>query len=359
MTQLRNDAGTLGAGGIGTWLEYAGPGLHADVSGPFNNKAAQGSNKAMGTMNVAITGASGFIGGALLERLLMHGAGGAPIGRLLALTSSQIGRRRLESCHPGIALSNLDDPGLGEQLVGVDVLVHAGWSTVPATAQQDPMKDLYDNIEGGLRLLQVAIKAGVGRFVFLSSGGTVYGDSRHEVKEDHPTVPVQCYGISKLMFEHYLKVYAEQAGMEHLSLRPANVYGDVKSPAKPQGVIEHWLGAIRQHLPVEVWGRMDVVRDYLYIDDLVDVLVASLCKPLSHGVMNVGTGRGVDLSDLSNLMAKITGREISMDLVTSSGNTLVPYNVLNSERVQHCLGPFEWIPLPEGLARLWSALSSR
>jgi len=307
-------------------------------------------------MNLAITGASGFIGRALLARLAVAANEGPHILRTVALSTSAHGRQRITALFPHVQVKSLAEAGMPGVLDGIDVLMHAGWSTVPSTAEIDPARNMRENVDGGLQLLEAAAKAGVKRFIFLSSGGTVYGVTGHRpLNELQPAAPLQAYGAAKLLFEQHLAKYAADRGFEYLSLRPSNVYGELLAPSKPQGVIEHWLDAIRHDRPVEVWAGTDVVRDYLFIDDLVDVLVASLHRPIEFPVMNIGTGVGTSLVELASLVAEVTGREMRMER-TPSGPRGVPYNVLNTDRLQRCFGEREWTALPDGLRKYWARL---
>lgn len=313
-----------------------------------------------GALTVAVTGASGFIGGALVARIRAQGAGGSPV-QVRPMASGPASAARVEARFSGLPvmlLPGLDAEELQSLFSGVHVFVHAGWSSVPSTAERDPLGDLRINVEGSLRLFQAALQAGVRRIVFLSSGGTVYGEPRWSpITEDHPTEPVGVYGASKLCAERYLVALARTHGAESVVLRPANVYGRSMAHDKPQGVVENWMARLRQGADLECWNDPCMVRDYIHVDDLVDALVAALHRPVQEAVLNVGTGHGTDLRQLAGLLERITGRTArlrTMDTVYPA----LSLNVLDNAKLRQVLGTSPRIGLEEGLARTWATLGS-
>lgn len=314
-----------------------------------------------GIMRLAITGASGFIGGRLAETALRAGIAGRSAA-LLALTSSDESARRVLEKHPtarAVPLPGLDHDSLVEAMRGCEALMHAAWSTVPAEAERDPLKDLHVNVESSIRLFQAAIAAGVRRIVFISSGGTVYGEPRWSpITEDHPLLPLSAYGTSKLCAEHYLLSLARAAGIEAIVLRPANVYGRDRSNDKPQGVVEHWLVRLRAGQELISWNETSVVRDYIHVDDVTAALIASLHRPITEPFVNVGTGIGTSLRDLAGLMQDVTGITVRL---TASGS---PYpalsrNVLSTALMEKCMNVAPRVSLAEGIARTWASILAR
>lgn len=308
-------------------------------------------------MKLILTGASGFIGGALVDRLI-NGTAGMEPGAIRALVSGPAGIRSLAGRFPGLRTISMQDPAvpLHEAFSGCDTFLHAGWSTVPSTAEADPLADLRTNVAGGVQLIEAAAAAGVRRIVFLSSGGTVYGEPlRLPIPEEHPTDPMNSYGAGKLSLEHYLAVRSTHHGIEHVILRPSNVYGRSSVHGRPQGVVEHWMMALIRSLPQHTWNDPRMVRDYLFIDDLLDAIEASLHRPLQSHVFNVGTGIGTSLERLAALMGAVTGCAMDLRMEPHSG-PVVGANVLDASRIAAQWGVVPRISLEEGLARTWKGL---
>lgn len=314
--------------------------------------------EALPDVKLVLTGAGGFIGGAVLHRCTTDAVAGGPV-HVRALVSGEAGRERIARAHPGVEALPLYRPDGSidaEAFAGSDVFLHAGWSSVPATAGADPAEDLRSNVEGGLRSIEAAAAAGVRRIVFLSSGGTVYGEPRHlPIREDHPMVPENSYGAAKLCLERYLGVRAAHHGMEHVVLRPGNVYGRPRAHERPQGVVEHWMMALLRGAPLEAWNDLAMVRDYLYIDDLVDAIMAALHRPLRSTVLNVGTGIGTDLRTLAELLQEVAGRKAPV-IVRSSVKGTITANVLDASRLREEWGIAPRVGLREGAARTWAGL---
>jgi UDP-glucose 4-epimerase len=307
-------------------------------------------------MEIAITGASGFIGRNLMQRLMERARTGGPATTIRTLYSGDQPSAAWMFPKDLVRRTPLYD-GRGqvhpEALNGVDTLVHLGWSTVPATAEQDPQADQRTNVEGGLRLLEAVRAAGVRRVVFLSSGGTVYGPAADlPIREDAPTRPISAYGISKLLFESYLGLAAKQHGFEHVILRPGNVYGDPVPRQRPQGVIEHWMARIAAGRPIELWNPLSVTRDLLHVDDMVTAILAAVEHPTGHAVLNIGTGVGTSLGELLALLERVVGRPIATE-VRSAAEAAIPVNVLDPRRAMQVLGFQASVPLATGVERLW------
>jgi UDP-glucose 4-epimerase len=312
-------------------------------------------------MEIAITGASGFIGRHLMRRFLERTEPGLAKATLRALHSGEHPSSTWTFPKDLVRTAPLyDDRGRihPEALNGVDTLLHLGWSTVPATAELDPQADQRTNVEGGLRLLEGVRAARVRRVVFLSSGGTVYGPTdRLPIPEDAPTRPISAYGISKLLFESYLGLAAKQHGFEHVILRPGNVYGDPLPRQRPQGVIEHWMARIAAGLPIEVWNDLAVTRDLLHVDDMTTAILAAVERPLDRAVLNIGTGVGTSLGELLQLLERVVGRPVHTE-VRSTAPAAIPANVLDPRKAMEVLGFRTTIPLATGVERLWQQIEA-
>ena len=291
-------------------------------------------------MTVLLTGGGGFIGSALATVLQSQGRA----LRFLALSQGQDFR---------------EPSTYAELLQGVDVLVHLAWTSVPAEASAQPIRDIEDNLQGSLRLLQAAMAAGVGRFVFVSTGGAVYGLPQYlPVDEAHPTRPYSPYGISKLAFEHYLAFYRQTQGLDYRIFRVANAYGPGQNLAKNQGDIGHWLKAAAEGRPLQLWGSPDIVRDYLFIDDLAEALALGLAYEGEERLFNLGAGRGYSLAEILQALQAVLPLMPPVEYRPGRGYD-VPVNILDSSRLQKALNWQAKTELKEGLQKTWNWLKTR
>jgi UDP-glucose 4-epimerase len=246
---------------------------------------------------------------------------------------------------------------LAAALDGVDTVFHLVSTTVPSTSNKDPVADIQGNLVASVALMRAMIDRGLRRLVFFSSGGTVYGNpSRLPVPEDHPLEPISSYGVVKAAIERYLLMYGKLGQLDPLILRPGNPYGPRQGAAGIQGVIPAFLRRVRDGERLQIWGDGGVVRDYLYIADLVDLAVAAGLSD-KNGVFNAGSGVGHSLLDIVAEIARATGRQPAIDFHPAR-NFDVDALVLDVTRARSELGWQPRVGLAEGMDRTWKAMSA-
>lgn len=234
----------------------------------------------------------------------------------------------------------------------IDVAYHLVSTTVPATSNVDPVFDVQSNLIGTLSFLKSAQAAGVKKIVFVSSGGTVYGNAPSQpIKETDPTNPICSYGVTKLAIEKYLALYEYLHGLRFVSFRVANAFGEKQRPG-PQGVISAFIQKAIKGLPLEVWGDGSVVRDYVYVHDVVDALVRGSEYDGPRRIFNVGSGAGRSLNEVVEALRLVTGEPLEC-IYKASRPVDVPRNVLDVSLIKQELA---WIPSVDfstALAKTW------
>jgi UDP-glucose 4-epimerase len=155
------------------------------------------------------------------------------------------------------------------------------------------------------------VEYGVGRVIFASTGGAVYGEQKQfPAPEDHPQYPVSPYGVSKLAGERYLHFYATQYGISYTALRYANVYGPRQDPHGEAGVVAIFSGNLAANKTSRINGTGQQTRDYVYVGDVARANVLALEGEVSSGTYNVGTGVETSVNNLYGLLLDISGRDL-------------------------------------------------
>ncbi|SEC67921.1 UDP-glucose 4-epimerase [Rhizobiales bacterium GAS188] len=285
--------------------------------------------QAQGKLKCAVFGGGGFIGTHLCRALIGAGAEVRAFGRGLV---------DRDAMHPGVSWTSgeLSDIGAWQPLLnGVDVVYQLASSSTPQTADIDPAQDVADNVVCALRLFDAAVRSGVKKIIFLSSGGTIYGiPSRTPTDEDSPTLPISAYGLQKLTLEHYLHLYRRRHGIDVVIFRVANPYGPLQLGRKHQGVVPTFLRSALTGQPVQIWGTDDVVRDFIYIDDVVAALVLGVTYHGPHDTFNVGSGERISLRQVIDDIESVTGRGQLTRVYTAAAPSAVPISLLDCTRIR-------------------------
>jgi UDP-glucose 4-epimerase len=223
-----------------------------------------------------------------------------------------------------------DPTSVAIAISGCDVVFHLVNATTPASANVDKVADLNANVASTLHLLDACRETGVRRVVFVSSGGTIYGiPDQVPTPETSPTNPITAYGISKLTIEKYLGLYEYLYRLEYRVLRVANPFGPYQTALKNQGVIAAFVRRALAGKPIEMWGDGNVIRDYLYIDDVVEALMLAATHDGSGRIFNIGSGEGRSLNDIVAEVGKLLRVEILVD--RRPGRPVdVPVSILDS-----------------------------
>jgi len=298
-------------------------------------------------------GACGFLGSRLAVRLLKEGY----CVRILDQHRRQWNLPESNSNLEEFCGNVLDVKLLDRCLHGVDVLFQFAGQTLPASSNIDPVADVSSNLVGNLQILQQAVKQGVQKVIYPSSGGTVYGITStgpSPISEDHQTNPISSYGIVKLAVEKYLALFERLHGLNYVVLRIGNPYGIGQDPFRGFGVIASCFGAVVQGRPIRMWGDGSVIRDFIHVDDVVEAGIKAIGYDGSERIFNIGTGIGTSIASVVHLVQEVADRRCEV-VELPARNVDVPEVVLDVRRAGVELNWSPTVSLPEGLRLTWNS----
>jgi UDP-glucose 4-epimerase len=250
-------------------------------------------------MKILVTGGAGFIGSHIVDRFVQEGYEVAVVDNL------STGKRRHVNRAAKFYRTDIRSWWLERAFRRerpVIVCHHAAQMDVRRSVR-DPVFDAETNILGTLNVLRHAIKYGVRKVLFASSGGAVYGEpEKLPVSEDHLVRPASPYGISKAVGDEYLRYFRDADGLEFVSLRYANVYGPRQDPYGEAGVVGIFTQKMLLGEQPIINGNGRQTRDFVYVDDVVEANVAAVNKA-ARGIYNVGTGKETSVNELFSLLA--------------------------------------------------------
>lgn len=309
-------------------------------------------------MRALVTGAAGFIGSTLVDRLLNEGHQVVGIDNLstgvLANLDGARSRYRLDRRRFTFVQSDIQAPEMSSIVVGSnpDVIFHLAAQVNLRASVTDPLFDARSNVLGTINVLEAARHADVKRVVYAASGGSRYGAPESlPVDEAVRTDPISPYAVAKLAGEMYMRAYAEMYGLSQICLALANVYGPRQNPHGEAGVITVFGRALLTGEVATIFGDGTASRDYVYVDDVVDAFVRAGTAPEdTAGTYNVGTGRQATVVEVHQLIADVLGSAATPSFGPPKSGELQAI-ALDTTKAQSELGWAPRVDLIEGIAR--------
>lgn len=309
----------------------------------------------MSDVDCVVLGADGFIGSHLTEALAARGQ------RVRAFDRFPDGVPRnlqFDECTELMQGDFLNRSDLAAAVAGAEYVFHFVSTTTPATSAHDPLVDVETNLRMTVELLQLCAAARVRRVIFPSTGGAVYGRGRADpFSEDDRADPISPYAICKLAIEGYLRFFHQAHRLDYLALRIGNPYGERQNIVGSQGVIPIMLNRLYHGEPLTVIGDGSMVRDYVYIDDLVEMIVRVFDRRTRHRLYNLGSGRGVSVSEIVEAIATTTGETPKIERLPDRP-TDAHRVVMDVSRFVDEFGTTTATTLEEGIARTWAYVRS-
>ena len=304
-------------------------------------------------MKILVTGGAGFIGSHVVDAYLEAGH------EVVVVDDLSTGNPDNINPAAKFYLMDMASPQMRRllELEKPDVVNHhAAQISVPQSVKE-PDFDAKVNVVGTVNLLQGCVEAGVRRFIFISTGGAIYGETnRIPSDEDTPPNPASPYALSKLCGELYTKLFNLMHGLEYVILRYANVYGPRQIPHGEAGVVSIFIERILAGQPVSVYSYPDepegMIRDYVYVKDVAKANLLALEKG-SGEVLNIGTGKGTRTLHLLQKIFQVAGREVPYRIEPPRPGDL-RRSTLNVEKAKRVLGWEPAFSLEEGLRETFS-----
>ena len=298
-------------------------------------------------MKILVTGGAGFIGSHVVDTLLSNGHE--------VVVVDDLSTGRLSNLNPAATFYQVDirSPQM-EEIFEEErpqfVDHHAAQMDVRRSIE-DPLFDADVNVLGSIKLIELAKKYGVKRFIYISTGGAVYGEPEYlPCDELHPVNPICPYGASKHTVEHYLYMYKENYDLDYVVLRYPNVYGPRQDPHGEAGVVAIFTGQMLEGEQVVINGDGEQQRDFVYVEDCARANLIALDTKHKNTIYNLGFGRGTSINEIFSNLKAITDYELpAVNGPAKVGETRRIY--LEASRANQDLGWTPTVGLEEGLKK--------
>lgn len=299
-------------------------------------------------MKILLLGATGFIGTNLSINLAKQKNDLILLGRKFNKNFQNLFKNTLSEnifCEENINI-NTD---LSKFTKDVDVVYHLISTCVPANSNNDINKNIIDDLQITIKLLESMVKNKCKKIVFISSGGAIYGNSKeHEINEMSYTSPITAYGIQKLTIEKIIYLYSYLYGLDYRIIRLGNPYGRFQKPNTGQGLIPTLIDNALNNKTVTIYGDGTNERDYIYIDDAIDAILNISNNDTKYKLYNVGSGIGVSINSIINNVEKIMNKKIKIEYKNNRSSDVKNIH-LNVKRYENEFGSPIKVSLYDGI----------
>jgi len=296
---------------------------------------------------ILVTGGAGFIGSHVVDLFVAQGYD--------VVIVDDLSTGRASNLNPAAKFYQIDirSPKVREVFEAEKpdyVSHHAAQMDVRRSVAQ-PLFDADINILGSINLIECAKEFMVKRFIYISTGGAVYGEPENlPCDESHPINPICQYGASKHTVEHYLYMYYMNYGMKYTVLRYPNVFGPRQDPHGEAGVVSIFTGKMLASEPVMINGDGNQTRDFVYVGDCAWANHLALKMDTKPGIYNLGWGRPTSINEVCSVLVNITGYSLPVQYGPAKvGETRHIY--LDASKAKRDLGWTPTVTLEEGLEK--------
>jgi UDP-glucose 4-epimerase len=296
---------------------------------------------------ILVTGGAGFIGSHVVDLFVSQG--------YEVVIVDDLSTGRASNLNPSAKFYQVDirSPELREvfQAEQPDFVSHHAAQMDVRRSVAQPLFDADINILGSINLLEIAKDSNVKRFIYISTGGAVYGEpERLPCDESHPINPICQYGASKHTVEHYLYMYYANYGLKYTVLRYPNVFGPRQDPHGEAGVVAIFTGRMLAGESVTIHGDGEQTRDFVYVGDCAQANLLALTVDHEPGIYNLGWGRPTSINEICSVLVGITDYSLPVQYGPAKvGETRHIY--LDASKVKKDLGWAPTITLEEGLEK--------
>ncbi len=255
-------------------------------------------------MRVLVTGGAGFIGSHIVDECIKKGY------EVVVVDNLSTGKKR--NINPKAKFYNVDitDYKKLEEVFKKEkpkIVNHHAAQIDVRKSVADPQYDANVNIIGSINLLELCVRYNVEKFIFASSGGTIYGECKGKPapKENSLYNPESPYGCAKLAVEYYMNYYNKVYGLKTISLRYGNVYGPRQDPFGEAGVVAIFINRMLNNEDVIIYGDGKQMRDFIFVSDVVKANIKCMNSKLNFAIYNVGTQKATSINELFYMLSKI------------------------------------------------------
>ncbi|HEY8349981.1 MAG TPA: NAD-dependent epimerase/dehydratase family protein [Clostridia bacterium] len=303
-------------------------------------------------MKVLVTGGAGFIGSHLCERLLRSGSEVICLDNFNDNYTPSVKRKNLDFCvrcsHFRLVKGDILDPEVTDAVMvqeAPEAIVHLAALAGVRGSVLDPLKYVDTDVKGTVAMLECCRKYGVKKFIFASSS-SVYGNSGTPFMEENtPTVQVSPYAAAKYSGELFCRTYSHLYGLPVVCLRFFTVYGPRQ---RPDMAVHTFARAIVEDSEIKIFGDGSSIRDYTYIDDVIDGIMSSIALPCSFETINLGNSVTTSILELVGILESKLGKKAKLIFLPAQPGD-VPATCADITKARSLLGYDPKVPLEEGI----------
>jgi UDP-glucose 4-epimerase len=300
---------------------------------------------------ILFLGGAGFIGSNIIKELVFHEKFDIHV-----LEPDFANVQRLENLNVLIHRGCLSDNDKIYTILvtyNIRIVVHLVSTLTPGSQYVEFENEFQNVVFPTIQLMHICAEKKI-KFVYFSSGGTVYGN-RTFIKpfsEKEHLAPISHYGWLKQMTENSIQFIHRTKGLDYLILRPSNPYGPGQGLFGKQGFIAVAIGKILKNDAIEVWGDGSSIRDYIYIDDLCGIVCELINRNVNNMTLNIGSGVGASVNDIISILQSVAGDKVKVEY-KSARSVDVSSVILDTKKLQSLVS-YKLTPLDEGIAKFYA-----